>query len=280
MKMKRFILLLLFFSTLYNTSASNFKSITDTSSNHLEKLINKYQYFFFQYKNPNLPELKKNKYKSQLNVLGKEIFKANQEKSKVKLDSTRVISDMILLFTESSPVYAHEINSILLNLACSFAGPSYFPPVIFSAEKVTSGKISLGGYLGYFTEHKKASDANIESGGSFVFTKQSYKYNYLGAGIKASCHLLNISPFNMNMNSTIYDVYSSLSLGYNFAFLKTILPNSIVPFEPPRNKGINVGLMLGVNYYPDDNFKLFCEAGYSRMGYISAGVGYRILPSQ
>src|SRR5436853_551940 len=112
MKIKYFILLLLLFSALYNTRASNVKSGSDTSSNHIEKMINKYQYFFFQYKNPNLPESKKNKYKNQLNILEKEIFKANQEKSKVKLDSARVISDMILLFTESSPVYAHEINTI------------------------------------------------------------------------------------------------------------------------------------------------------------------------
>lgn len=75
------------------------------------------------------------------------------------------------------------------------------------------------------------------------------------------------------------DLYASGMLGVNLAYIKDHLPNAIFPPQPPTKEGVNVGIMLGVRFFPEDHLNFFAEAGYSRIGYLSIGLGYRILRS-
>lgn len=268
--------LLIFFTLLYSTILLG-TSPPKLPSDTLSKLIDQYEYYFFQDKTPGISESQQSKYKSKLHAIEIRIFQILQQKLDTTIDSTETIKNITALFTQASPIYSYEMRSMNVNIQCSFTGLSYSPPIMICAEKSLNNKISGGIYLESFVERKKAVAADRETGPSYVFTKQNYKYNYICFGFKGSYHLLNIEPLSLNINPKIFDIYSSLLLGYNLAYLKTYLPNTTYSYESPKKQGINIGIMIGVNCFYYDRFNFFCETGYSRNGFISAGVGYRIL---
>lgn len=278
----------LLFSLIFSTANGFlFAEGVDTSEAHLDKLVNVYEYYFFQNQLEGLPEKKKQAYAAKLNDLEKRILqiengRADSEwhEGRTKLDSA-IIKNIITLLPESKPVYAHEQKSMLINLGTSFAGFSYFQPVYISFEKSCLGdKVSLGAYTGFFTEKRNsASSDNYEEHTSYTFTKQIYRYNYLSVGLKGSYHLLNIEPLNFGLNPKVFDLYATAVVGYSLAFLKADLANNTVPYEAAQKEGINYGAMLGVRFFYDDNLNLFAEAGYSRIAYLNLGIGYRFLPA-
>lgn len=248
----------------------------DTSQSHLDKLIDRYEYYFFQKQNPFLSETQKKKCGKKAQLFEKKITQIENERVKQGTDSSDVLKNIQTLFPEQKPLYAFEPRSFLMGIGTSFSGFSYFQPVYAYFESACLGsRISVGGYGGFFTERKYPASGHSEEHPSYTFTKQLYKYNYVNFGVRGTYDLLNLG---LPLNSKIFDLYATAVIGYNLAFLKTYLENTTVPYESPKKQGINAGAMFGLRYFPTDDLNLFAEAGYTRTAYLNIGFGYRFMP--
>jgi hypothetical protein len=255
------------------------QSPVDSSSAHLNKLNDQYEYYFFQNKKPDASTIKKNEYQKKMASLAKEITAIHQQKTSKPVNPDSIIYDLTSFFMEfPAPAYPYESNTFLFNGSVMFLGTSYSTPLIFSVERAGAGKLSFGVYAGRFTENNRSKKKYPESQAYYSLTKKNYAYNYILFGARASYHFYDFAKPVLGFNPVIFDPYVSIIVGYNKASnVRKYLSQADTVYEPPKKAGINIGLMGGVRYMMDEHLGLFLEAGYSRIGYLSVGLTYRML---
>jgi hypothetical protein len=244
-----------------------------------EKLIDDQIYYGSEIRKEYLPEKFKIDYKNKLQRTQVQIdsmklavnpgLPAERKPELLKMDDRAELASMM-----PPVVYAHEIGSMVYGLGVSFIGPNYSFPIILSGEKTLNKKFSFGGYLGYFRENI-LEQGPPKNNSVYSFNTVNYSYSYYCFGAKGSYHLLNPESFLKlpGLDRMVYDLYTTASIGYNIASSPLAAIDN-ENYKAPQKNGLNYGLSLGMRYMFDDNFGVFAEAGYSRIGFVTAGLSY------
>lgn len=262
---------LILFSSLL--SAQNVMQITDTSEKYSDQLFIKASNYKSQIEKEYVPE----KYK----VLYREMYKAGiTELGAINdLRSDKKDIERILHFLDHQEpfVFANELSSWTINIGTGYLGKKFKMPVYGAIEKVFTENISAGIFFSGFTERFSSGKPYPETGLAYIDVyEKNYLYKCLATGIKGSYHFLTPASHLFNLNPENFDLYASVLAGVNIASK----PNEILindgDFVRPLKKGLNIGAFGGFRYMIDEYVGAYLEAGYSGMGFVNAGLTFKI----
>lgn len=268
--------------------------LSDTSAACLNKLTKKKIYYINQTRKTNVPEAKRNVYKTKIEELNKEIDaiyvdKRNSAKGSkeqlenLKKDSADRAGDFEIARIFNPELYPVEEGALLVGMQVSFLKPyTYTMPFTVFAEKTVNEKITVGGFFTHFTEMDATSkgfpDKEFKDW-SYTAKSKNYTYSNYGFGLKGSYHFFNpASPF-LGLSVTKWDFYVTAQLGYSLA----TKPEPFLirkSFERTPNKdGLLYGAYFGGRYYYDERLAFHLEAGYGVTGYANIGFSYKFVKS-
>ncbi|MBL4754416.1 MAG: hypothetical protein JKY52_12590 [Flavobacteriales bacterium] len=301
-------LLLLAVIVALSTNQAFAQDALDISDKNLNKKQNLEDFYRSELRKGTLLDTRRADYTEKLTELQTEIKAIreermqnaiNQKESNPSILENEELSaqfrELDIAINDSAPpaLLANEPKSLVFNVGVSFLSVSkYSAPVILSAEKVLSEKLSVGGYLGHFLEKVIDDSLRLDSNAYFNSNKANYKHTYVNFGVKASYHFFEPTFI---LSPTKFDPYVSVMLGYtlttgthpflsNEQFLNTDSEgNTVAPgegesaFIEPTKKGINFGVFGGLRYMYDDHLGFFAELGYANTAFATIGASYRIL---
>jgi hypothetical protein len=281
--------LIIIFCALIHPLFGNNIAAGDTSAKALNKLYELKFYYINQLAKDYIPASEKAAFTAKMETVDKEIKQFYENKravivqsgntsalTKFQRDSTQREDDIELSRENKPAVYAYEIGSSLVGMYVSYMDQqSYSPPFSLFYEKAIHPKISLGGFLTYFTEKNVLSKPFLTGNEYYRVSWENYKYKYYSFGARASYHFLDPEKPFMKLNAYHFDLYATAMVGYTIVSNPApLLRNNIYDKEPSKD-GINAGAMIGGRYMYDERLGFFAEAGFTNTSFFNIGANYR-----
>ncbi len=167
---------------------------------------------------------------------------------------------LIILFighlSRSQGEQSFVIGERMINFGLGFSNRGV--PIYGNYEKAVSPEITVGGQMSFsfYTDHNAG-----------------YKYN------NSALALVGFGNYHFNEIleiPAIWDVYAGLSLGYEFRFTSSNIPDDIRDFYSYPNSGLYLSIQIGGRYYWDDRWGVNFEIGGGSNFGGKVGVTYRL----
>ncbi|PRD49297.1 hypothetical protein [Sphingobacterium haloxyli] len=169
-----------------------------------------------------------------------------------KIKNIAFITLACILYATTSTAQSFQKGDKMLNVGVGIAG-GFGIPVGLSYEQAVSDRISVGAYAAFSTEK--------ESFGGYG----NWKYTHILAAARGSYHL--------KVNSTKFDPYGGIMLGYNIASVKWDGDDD-APFSASAGGFLWAG-HIGSRYWFSEKFGAFAEIGYGA-AVLNIGVTFKL----
>ncbi|MBI2969019.1 MAG: hypothetical protein HYY40_14550 [Bacteroidetes bacterium] len=269
-------------------------SAVDPSNKNLKRLYKWQDFYINQSKKSYIPEKYSVKYSSCLGEVEQNIRAVRSKRLELAQNNTAQAEkekfsfqfrdmDVDVSRLESPVYYAYEFSSWVFNLGISLLDlKKYSTPVVFTAEKIFTERLSGGLFLGYFNEKFRQYTNYPVDNNYFTSNKWNYKYNDGFIGARGSFHLLNpVSKLSFRK----FDIYVTGLAGFNIVsntipFFDNEKYLDFGKYDEARKKGIVYGGFGGIRYMYDDMLGFYFEGGYANTAFASAGLTLRLLNKQ
>ncbi|NGM64469.1 hypothetical protein [Sphingobacterium sp. SGR-19] len=169
-----------------------------------------------------------------------------------KIKNIAFITLACILYATTSAAQSFQKGDKMLNVGVGIAG-GFGIPVGLSYEQAVSDRISVGAYAAFSTEKESFGDYG------------NWKYTHILAAARGSYHL--------KVNSTKFDPYGGIMLGYNIASVKWDGDDD-APFSTSAGGFLWAG-HIGSRYWFSEKFGAFAEIGYGA-AVLNIGVTFKL----